>query len=260
MLPSAGCTRSSVSPLSRTSEGSGWEYGIRLAEVKTLVARWRGGYNWRHHEALSAWVPHFSSALCLTVIAAFEREESTRVAWMNVDEREIYDILRSNIAVLAFHGDFLTEFLISRILNSIVGTAVAGRLRKMLGLPTVENIGTKCPQTASHLSGLILTEDEISKLKVKEIHEQLDKHRTLWSPGMTVIPRNYRLKNKPSKLRALRIAVAEHLRSMHQGSDMGDSDTLVPGSRRHSTKMLDLAFDELQPDTADVGMEVMVVS
>jgi hypothetical protein len=134
------------------------------------------------------------------------------------------------------------------------------KLGQMLGLPTVENIGTKCPQTASHLSGLILTEDEISKLKVKEIHEQLDKHRTLRSPGMTVIPRNYRLKNKASKLRALRIAVAEHLRSMHQGSDMGDSDTLVPGSRRHSAKTLDLAFDELRPETADVGMEVMAVS
>ncbi|KAJ6604919.1 hypothetical protein B0H10DRAFT_1957408 [Mycena sp. CBHHK59/15] len=244
--------------------------------------------------------------------------DSTRVAWMNVDEREISDILRSNVALLAFHRDFLTEFLKSRILNSIFGTAVAGRLRKLfpsirelsesiavvrdtkeawttcnsndlsafifeilaqldvgrpcrfelfllklgqtLGLPTVENIGTKCHQTASQLSGLILTEDEISKLKVKEIHEQLEKHRTLWSPGMTVIPRNYRLKNKASKLHALRIAVAEHLGSMHQGSDMGESDTLVPGSRRHSAKMLDLAFDELQPETADVGMEVMVVS
>ncbi|KAJ6570005.1 hypothetical protein B0H10DRAFT_1964844 [Mycena sp. CBHHK59/15] len=224
--------------------------------------------------------------------------DSTRVAWMNVDEREISDILRSNVALLAFHRDFLTEFFKSRILNSIFGTAVAGRLRKLF--PSIrelsesiavvrdtkeawttcnsndlsafifeilaqldvglENIGTKCHQTASQLSGLILTEDEISKLKVKEIHEQLEKHRTLWSPGMTVIPRNYRLKNKASKLHALRIAVAEHLGSMHQGSDMGESDTLVPGSRRHSAKMLDLAFDELQPETADVGMEVMVVS
>ncbi|KAJ7868914.1 hypothetical protein B0H14DRAFT_3582652 [Mycena olivaceomarginata] len=60
--------------VSRTNESSGWEYGVLLADVKSMVARWRAGYNWRHHEALSAWVPHFSSALCLTVIAAFERE------------------------------------------------------------------------------------------------------------------------------------------------------------------------------------------
>ncbi|KAJ6572954.1 hypothetical protein B0H10DRAFT_1964281 [Mycena sp. CBHHK59/15] len=237
----------------------------------------------------------FISAQAFAVIGCID---STRVAWMNVDEREISDILRSNVALLAFHRDFLTEFFKSRILNSIFGTAVAGRLRKLF--PSIrelsesiavvrdtkeawttcnsndlsafifeilaqldvglENIGTKCHQTASQLSGLILTEDEISKLKVKEIHEQLEKHRTLWSPGMTVIPRNYRLKNKASKLHALRIAVAEHLGSMHQGSDMGESDTLVPGSRRHSAKMLDLAFDELQPETADVGVEVMVVS
>jgi hypothetical protein len=34
------------------------------------------------------------------LLADVSRIESTRVAWMNVDEREIYDILRSNIAVL----------------------------------------------------------------------------------------------------------------------------------------------------------------
>ncbi|KAJ7869688.1 hypothetical protein B0H13DRAFT_1896578 [Mycena leptocephala] len=192
------------------------------------------------------------------LLADVSRIESTRVAWMNVDEVEIYDILRSNMPLLVFHGNFSAEFLISRILEGSVGTAVAGRLRKMLGLPTVKNIGTECHQTASRPRNLILTENEISKLKVKEIHEQLNKHRTLWSPGMTVIPRNYRLKNKASKLCALRIAVSEYSGRIHQGSDMGDSDTLVPGSRRHSAKMLDLALDELQPETDDGGMGVIL--
>ncbi|KAJ6595462.1 hypothetical protein B0H10DRAFT_2328479 [Mycena sp. CBHHK59/15] len=63
------------------------------------------------------------------------------------------------------------------------------------------------------------------------------------------MPRNYRLKNKAAKLRALRIAVAEHLRTMLQGSDTDDSDTLGPGSRRQSDQMLDLlVFDELEPE------------
>jgi hypothetical protein len=77
---------------------------------------------------------------------------------------------------------------------------------------------------------------------------------------MTIIPRNYRLKNKASKLYALRIAVSEYSRHIHQGSDMGvgDSDTLVPGSRRHSAKMLDLALDELQLETGDGEMGVII--
>lgn len=91
-------------------------------------------------------------------------------------------------------------------------------------------IGTKSCQTASS-NTLILGEDEIRKLTVTKIHEQLDKHRAPWKPGMTVLPRNYRLKNKAAKLRALRAAIAEHLRNRRKDSDM-DGDTLVPGSKR----------------------------
>ncbi|KAJ7726495.1 Alpha/Beta hydrolase protein [Mycena metata] len=32
-------------------EGAGWDYGVPLADVKRLVARWREGYAWRDHEA-----------------------------------------------------------------------------------------------------------------------------------------------------------------------------------------------------------------
>ncbi|KAJ6547851.1 hypothetical protein B0H10DRAFT_1969488 [Mycena sp. CBHHK59/15] len=122
---------------------------------------------------------------------------------MNVDEREISDILRSNVALLAFHRDFLTEFLKSRILNSIFGTAVAGRLRKRVdsGLRDTKEAWTTCnsndlsafifeilaqldvghvgladsrkyrnemPPNSVFTEWFILTEDEISKLKVKE--------------------------------------------------------------------------------------------
>ncbi|KAJ6498718.1 Alpha/Beta hydrolase protein [Mycena vulgaris] len=42
-------------------DGAGWEYGVPLADVKRLVARWRDGYDWRHHEAeLNAALPQFT--------------------------------------------------------------------------------------------------------------------------------------------------------------------------------------------------------
>ncbi|KAJ7082960.1 Alpha/Beta hydrolase protein [Mycena epipterygia] len=42
-------------------EGSGWDYGVPLADIKRLVARWRDGYDWRHHEAqLNATLPQFT--------------------------------------------------------------------------------------------------------------------------------------------------------------------------------------------------------
>ncbi|KAJ7488645.1 hypothetical protein B0H11DRAFT_1912797 [Mycena galericulata] len=245
------------------------------------------------------------------------RIESTRVAWMNVDEAEIYDILRGNIALLVFNGDVLTEFLIDRvdilcalspnfssnlgyywIFESLFGIDSARRLRNFfpsvrelsqslaavrdtkrawticnsndlsafifeilsqattLSLPTIGKIETHCYRTASIRNNeLILSEDRIRRLTVRKIHEQLDKHRTLWRTGITVIPRNYRLKNKAAKLHALRIAVAEHLRNMRQGLDMDGSDTLGPGSRRQSAQMLDvMEFDELESKKAGVGL------
>ncbi|KAF8139440.1 Alpha/Beta hydrolase protein [Mycena galopus ATCC 62051] len=42
-------------------DGAGWEYGVPLADVKRLVARWRSGYDWRHHEAqLNTTLPQFT--------------------------------------------------------------------------------------------------------------------------------------------------------------------------------------------------------
>ncbi|KAJ7776758.1 hypothetical protein DFH07DRAFT_951375 [Mycena maculata] len=32
-------------------DGSGWEYGVPLADVKRLVARWHDGYDYKYHEA-----------------------------------------------------------------------------------------------------------------------------------------------------------------------------------------------------------------
>ncbi|KAJ7897452.1 hypothetical protein B0H13DRAFT_1884650 [Mycena leptocephala] len=179
------------------------------------------------------------------------------MAWMNVDETEIYNMLRGNMALLIF--------------ESLVGIESAWRLRKFfpsirelsqslavlsawqtLALPKIGKIETQY-QTASIPSELILSEDEIRRLTVRKIDEQLDKHRTLWRAGMTVIPRNYRLKNKAAKLGALRIAVAEHLRNMRQGSDMDGSDTLEADSRRQSAQMLDvMGFDELKSEKAAV--------
>ncbi|KAJ7832086.1 Alpha/Beta hydrolase protein [Mycena olivaceomarginata] len=41
-------------------EGAGWEYGVPLADVKRLVARWSNGYDWRHHEAQLNKLPQFT--------------------------------------------------------------------------------------------------------------------------------------------------------------------------------------------------------
>lgn len=32
-------------------ENAGWEYGVPLADVRRLIARWKDGYDWRKHEA-----------------------------------------------------------------------------------------------------------------------------------------------------------------------------------------------------------------
>ncbi|KAA1473717.1 alpha/beta-hydrolase [Dentipellis sp. KUC8613] len=40
---------------------AGWQYGVPLADVKRLVARWKDGYDWRAHEAkLNAEFPMFT--------------------------------------------------------------------------------------------------------------------------------------------------------------------------------------------------------
>ncbi|KAJ7617140.1 Alpha/Beta hydrolase protein [Roridomyces roridus] len=40
---------------------AGWDYGVPLADIRRLVARWLDGYGWRHHEALlNAELPQFT--------------------------------------------------------------------------------------------------------------------------------------------------------------------------------------------------------
>lgn len=40
---------------------SGWKYGVPLADVKRLTARWRNGFSWSEHEAqLNAELPQFT--------------------------------------------------------------------------------------------------------------------------------------------------------------------------------------------------------
>ncbi|KAJ7936669.1 hypothetical protein B0H13DRAFT_1853099 [Mycena leptocephala] len=110
------------------------------------------------------------------------------------------------------------------------------------GFLTVPTIGSQSLPIATEFpqNGLILSDSKIHTLT-------LDKHRTLCKPGMPDIPRNYRLKNRAAKLHALRLAVAEHLKNLNQGSDM-DGDTLAASSRRQSAQMLDVELDELAPE------------
>lgn len=40
---------------------AGWDYGVPLADIRRLVARWKEGYDWRKHEAqLNAELPQFT--------------------------------------------------------------------------------------------------------------------------------------------------------------------------------------------------------
>ncbi|KAL0569709.1 hypothetical protein V5O48_012248, partial [Marasmius crinis-equi] len=42
-------------------EGAGWDYGVPLADIKRLVARWKNGYDWRKHEKqLNDEMPQFT--------------------------------------------------------------------------------------------------------------------------------------------------------------------------------------------------------
>ncbi|KAJ7483062.1 hypothetical protein B0H11DRAFT_1914797 [Mycena galericulata] len=214
------------------------------------------------------------------LLADVGRIESTRMAWLNVDETEIYDVLRGNMALLIFESlvgierarrlrkffpsirELSQSLAVVRDTKTVWTTCNSNELSafifeilsQTLALPMIGNIETQY-QTAPVSNGLILDEDEICRLTVKKIHEQLDVHRTLWRAGMTVIPRSYRLKNKAAKLRALRIAIAEHLKSRRQGSDMDGSDTLGAESRRNSAQRLDvMGFDEIESEKAVVGM------
>ncbi|KAJ6550584.1 Alpha/Beta hydrolase protein [Mycena vulgaris] len=63
-------------------DGAGWDYGVPLADVKRLVARWSDGYDWRHHEAeLNAALPQFTRTIsveghgALTIHYVHQRSE-----------------------------------------------------------------------------------------------------------------------------------------------------------------------------------------
>ncbi|KAJ7906543.1 hypothetical protein B0H13DRAFT_1880519 [Mycena leptocephala] len=213
------------------------------------------------------------------LLADVSRIESTRVAWMNVDEYEIYELLRGNITLPLFpsthdlskslalvretkeawttcNSNELSAFIFQILSQLTVGVLSSSGVA--LGLPTLERTRTEYNTIAASPSPrLILSEDEIRTLRVRDIHDQLDIHRGLWRPGMTVIPKNYLLRNKAAKLRALLNAVAEHLTNLGHGSDIDDSDTLGASSRRKSAQMLDvLELDELENDA--IGREIKV--
>lgn len=42
-------------------EGAGWDYGVQLADVQRLVARWKDGYDWRAAEAKINEIPQFTT-------------------------------------------------------------------------------------------------------------------------------------------------------------------------------------------------------
>jgi hypothetical protein len=42
-------------------DGSGWDYGSPLADVKRLIAYWRDQFDWRKAEARLNQLPHFST-------------------------------------------------------------------------------------------------------------------------------------------------------------------------------------------------------
>jgi pimeloyl-ACP methyl ester carboxylesterase len=44
-------------------EGTGWEYGFPVDELRELVAYWRDGYEWRTHEARLNELPHFRTQI-----------------------------------------------------------------------------------------------------------------------------------------------------------------------------------------------------
>lgn len=41
--------------------GAGWDYGVPLADVRRLVARWKDGYDWRAAEARINEIPQFTA-------------------------------------------------------------------------------------------------------------------------------------------------------------------------------------------------------
>ena len=40
-----------------------WQFGVPVADLRRLVARWKGGFNWRQAEALLNELPHFTTVV-----------------------------------------------------------------------------------------------------------------------------------------------------------------------------------------------------
>lgn len=54
-------------------EDAGWTYGVPLAEVRRLLARWQDGYDWRTHEAaLNADLPQFQTEIAVDGFGALK--------------------------------------------------------------------------------------------------------------------------------------------------------------------------------------------
>ena len=54
-------------------DDAGWAYGVPLADVRRLLARWQSGYDWRAHEAaLNAELPQFQTDLAVDGFGSFK--------------------------------------------------------------------------------------------------------------------------------------------------------------------------------------------
>lgn len=51
-------------------DGAGWDYGVPLADIKRLVARWKDGFNWRAAEAGINKIPQFTQDIKIDGFAA----------------------------------------------------------------------------------------------------------------------------------------------------------------------------------------------
>ncbi|KAJ7862511.1 hypothetical protein B0H14DRAFT_2740244, partial [Mycena olivaceomarginata] len=206
------------------------------------------------------------------ILTDVTRIESTRVAWIHVDENEIYEMLRGNVALLVFNGDALTNFLIGRILESVVGTDSARRLRKLF--PSIRELSqslaavhdTKAAWTACNNNDLSAFIFEILSRIVRRIPHSssmirlaliysictsdigLADERKEWN---TMLPNTFsdELILSENKIRTLTVT------KIHEQLDKHRNDTLGADSRRQSAQLLDvMGLDELGLEKSDVGM------
>jgi hypothetical protein len=56
---------SSATLPNETSFTDDWEYGVPLTDIKRLVAYWKDGYDWRHHESQLNKHPQFKTTVAV---------------------------------------------------------------------------------------------------------------------------------------------------------------------------------------------------